>query len=217
LNSEVAVALEPILNEKFPLAGGVLTDTRSVILAAGLDLFATGGYAAVSTRELAAACGVNIATLNYHFGGKESLYRETMRSVYTTMQTDLQALLPGLLGAPVRSVLESLYYFARSRDRQIRLFMREVMEFGHLRQETQNEHWLPTIEMYGGLVAAQLGLSELKARQLLVTTSFLVARFAIQSEESLVAVFGVSSVQAAHEAAVDCLFQTTKSFLEPVA
>jgi AcrR family transcriptional regulator len=38
-------------------------------------LFAEHGFDGVSTREIAAAAGLNIATVNYHVGGKRDLYR----------------------------------------------------------------------------------------------------------------------------------------------
>ena len=37
-------------------------------------MFGQAGYDAVSTRTLADAAGVNVALINYHFGGKQALY-----------------------------------------------------------------------------------------------------------------------------------------------
>jgi AcrR family transcriptional regulator len=39
------------------------------------------GYEATSTRQLAAAAGVNLAAIPYHFHGKEGLYRAVMQHV----------------------------------------------------------------------------------------------------------------------------------------
>lgn len=55
--------------------------TREKLLTAGLRLFAVKGFEAVGTRELAAAAGVNIAAIAFHFGGKEGLYGEVVRGV----------------------------------------------------------------------------------------------------------------------------------------
>jgi AcrR family transcriptional regulator len=49
---------------------------RTTILRAATRLFAERGYDGVSTREIAAAAKLNVATVNYHVGGKESLYLE---------------------------------------------------------------------------------------------------------------------------------------------
>lgn len=49
-------------------------ESRARILEAGGRLIADRGYDGVSIRELAREAGVNGASINYHFGGKEGLY-----------------------------------------------------------------------------------------------------------------------------------------------
>ncbi len=48
-------------------------ETRSGLIAAALKLLGDKGFEATSTREIAAAAGVNVAMIAYHFGGKEGL------------------------------------------------------------------------------------------------------------------------------------------------
>ncbi len=48
---------------------------RARLLAEGLRLFAQQGYKKTSTRELAEAASVNIASISYYFGDKAGLYR----------------------------------------------------------------------------------------------------------------------------------------------
>ncbi|KGJ05375.1 transcriptional regulator, TetR family [Paracoccus halophilus] len=48
-------------------------DTRAALIAAGLHQFGRDGFAASSTRALAARAGTNVASIAYHFGGKEAL------------------------------------------------------------------------------------------------------------------------------------------------
>jgi AcrR family transcriptional regulator len=55
--------------------------TRHGILRAAEDRFAAAGFAATTTREVAALAGVNVATLHYHFGSKEKLYRAVLDAV----------------------------------------------------------------------------------------------------------------------------------------
>lgn len=50
-------------------------DTVERILRAATTLFADRGLHGASTREIAAAAGLNIATLSYHLGSKAELYR----------------------------------------------------------------------------------------------------------------------------------------------
>ncbi len=47
--------------------------TRAALIEAGLRLFGEKGFAAASTREIAAEAKANIGSIAYHFGGKEQL------------------------------------------------------------------------------------------------------------------------------------------------
>ncbi len=53
-------------------------DTRARILEAADRLFGARGFRGTSMRALTAAAGVNLAAVNYHFGSKEALLRETL-------------------------------------------------------------------------------------------------------------------------------------------
>ncbi|OYX43569.1 MAG: hypothetical protein B7Z02_08490 [Rhodobacterales bacterium 32-67-9] len=52
-----------------------LEGTAAQLVAAGLKLFGRKGFAATSTREIAAEAGTNVASIAYHFGGKDGLRR----------------------------------------------------------------------------------------------------------------------------------------------
>jgi len=47
--------------------------TRMALMVAALKLFGSKGFEATSTREIAAAAKANIASIAYHFGGKDGL------------------------------------------------------------------------------------------------------------------------------------------------
>jgi len=47
--------------------------TRAALIQSGLRLFGEKGFEATSTRDIAADAGANIASIAYHFGGKEGL------------------------------------------------------------------------------------------------------------------------------------------------
>ena len=51
----------------------VVGDTKARILDAAFRALATGGYGALSTREIAREAGVNHALINYHFRTKDQL------------------------------------------------------------------------------------------------------------------------------------------------
>ena len=53
-------------------------DTRTRILNAAGPIFAQKGYEAATVREICQQAGVNLASVNYYFGGKERLYLEVL-------------------------------------------------------------------------------------------------------------------------------------------
>lgn len=61
---------------------GEAPSTRERLLREAEILFARKGYHAVSVREITDAAGCNLASVNYHFGNKESLYIEVFRSLW---------------------------------------------------------------------------------------------------------------------------------------
>ncbi len=56
-------------------------NTREDLLHAGLLLFGEYGLNGVSTRMLAAEAKANIASIPYHFGGKEGLYKAVVQHI----------------------------------------------------------------------------------------------------------------------------------------
>lgn len=54
-------------------------DTREQILEAAWKLFAEKGFEDVSVRDVTNEAGVNLASVSYHFGGKEGLIQETVK------------------------------------------------------------------------------------------------------------------------------------------
>lgn len=52
-------------------------DVRDRLIQAAGPIFAEKGYAQATVREICAAAGVNLASVNYYFGDKEKLYFET--------------------------------------------------------------------------------------------------------------------------------------------
>ncbi len=65
------------------LVGTGVSDTREEILRAAGDLFATHGYAATGTREIAVAVGVRQASLFHHFAHKEDILAELLDRTVT--------------------------------------------------------------------------------------------------------------------------------------
>jgi len=100
--------------------------TRRGILRAAEESFATAGYTAATTREMAARAGVNVATLHYHFGDKRSLYR-------AVREESMRGEQPRLADAgPDRERLEvflaSLFDFTAQRGTLARLSLLDLLD-----------------------------------------------------------------------------------------
>jgi AcrR family transcriptional regulator len=59
--------------------------TRQRILNAAERLFAERGYDRTSIRAIVAKARVNQAAINYHFGGKDGLYREVLHEAFRVL------------------------------------------------------------------------------------------------------------------------------------
>lgn len=57
-------------------------DTRERLLAAAGHVFAEKGFKEATVREICALARVNIASVNYHFGDKQRLYAELIKTAH---------------------------------------------------------------------------------------------------------------------------------------
>jgi AcrR family transcriptional regulator len=88
-------------------------DTRERILLASQKLFADKGFDATSVRDITTEAGCNVASVNYHFGGKENLYLETFRSMVAVLREQRLSVLDELMGrTPPPTLEEFLESFA---------------------------------------------------------------------------------------------------------
>src|ERR1700692_366822 len=62
--------------------------TRDRIVKAGERLFAERGYDGTSIRAIVAKAKGNQAAINYHFEGKDGLYREVLRTAFRAVTHD---------------------------------------------------------------------------------------------------------------------------------
>ena len=68
-------------------------NTKDLILHEALTLFAQKGYTETSVRDISDAAGVNVASINYHFGSKHDLFQAVIVENMTLLdQVLLEAL-----------------------------------------------------------------------------------------------------------------------------
>ena len=88
-------------------------DTRERILSAAQKLFAEKGYDSTSVRDITTDAECNVASVNYHFGGKENLYLETFRATLKPLREQRLLILGELLDrSPAPALEEFLESFA---------------------------------------------------------------------------------------------------------
>lgn len=87
-------------------------NTKCAILQAAEVLFAEQGYAQTSMRSITSRAGVNLASVNYHFGSKKNLIQAVLKQYFDVLMpqidSTLDALKPPRGEAGVNAVLSSL-------------------------------------------------------------------------------------------------------------
>ena len=63
--------------------------TRDRIIKAARELFAEGGYASVSVRDVTSRADVSLSSINYHFGGKDELVQAVVVWSWTQVASEI--------------------------------------------------------------------------------------------------------------------------------
>ena len=88
--------------------------TKAQVLAAAERLFALDGFQNVSVRDITAEAGVNLASVNYHFGSKDALLFEIFRRRTSELNRERARMLHEAADRhggkpPVREILRALF------------------------------------------------------------------------------------------------------------
>lgn len=92
-----------------PEFGPPVEAARTRLLRAGLKLFATQGFSKTSTREVAEAAGVNVASIAYYFGDKAGLYKAVFFEPLGPLPVDTGARETAAPTAPLGDELRRFY------------------------------------------------------------------------------------------------------------
>ena len=88
--------------------------TKAQVLGAAERLFALRGFRSVSVRDITAEAGVNLASVNYHFGSKDALLFEIFRRRTAELNRERARMLHEAADRhggkpPVRAILTALF------------------------------------------------------------------------------------------------------------
>ncbi len=197
------------------------------ILQHAVQIFSQRGFDGFTTRELSSKAKVNIAAINYYFGHKQGLYDAAVDEVYARLKergnqvfaTEVapklfataaeQGGVPGKLSdEQIRSIITLSYRVARTESVGVRLLIRQVLDAGHLSTHTEQTHFIPATEMAASVISKTLGISMERARANNVALTFLLSRYVVQDEASLMISFGVKTPEELEARIVDTLVTT---------
>ncbi|WP_160803667.1 TetR/AcrR family transcriptional regulator [Nitrosomonas sp. GH22] len=120
--------------------------TKTRILEAAGELFATTGYAETPNKAIAALAQVDLASLNYHFGNRSGLYQAVLTESYGQVLglANLKQLTGSELApaSNLRALIEQLVWHANQEPQacQLRVLAREMRApTSHLQTLFQND------------------------------------------------------------------------------
>src|SRR4051794_18118001 len=124
--------------------------TRDGLIKAAIAVFSAKGFEGGSVREITQAANANQAAINYHFGGKEGLYREVLKlsvqafAELSPLDADRLAAMDGptAVGTFIRTQLKAL----NRRDqlgRYMRIFTWETLSRSEVFTDFLAEEKLP--------------------------------------------------------------------------
>jgi AcrR family transcriptional regulator len=125
------------------------SSTKARILTAAEEVFAAKGFEGASTREIAAAAGVNISSLHYHWESKETLYFAVFENTYDQIVGLVQASIPSSADdvAASRSVIDEamggLFDFFADHPNVPKLFVRRMLEADASTSEIERDILIP--------------------------------------------------------------------------
>ncbi len=162
--------------------------TRGRILTAARELFSERGIGSTSMRMIAKEAGVSVAMAHHYFGSKAELYQASVEGMYLELrelQAELEPVFAGAQDLPslVEDTVRRTYRFVHDHRPTVKLLMRTVLDTGGLEAEHSQTVQLPLLERGAPLLAALLGQPEREMRMALLSITYLIVRFALNSSE----------------------------------
>lgn len=149
------------------IAAPAAHSARELLIRHATPIFAAKGFAAASTREICEAAGVNVASIHYHFGDKEGLYREVLQRPIAEMTSSF-----GAFDDPALDFETAMRMFlapfitlptggadAALEAEVMKLHLREMLEPTAAFREIVQHHVLPAHQAVSALVARHCGLA----------------------------------------------------------
>ncbi len=139
-------------------------DKRQRLLEAAGEVFAQRGFKAATIQEISQRAGANIASVNYHFRDKETLYREVFRYAleqsqerYVSYPVDSSERRPAhKLKLELRRYLDVMFSQERA-PWQAMMFFREMLEPSDVFNSLVEERMRPYQELIESMIRDVVG------------------------------------------------------------
>jgi AcrR family transcriptional regulator len=149
------------------------SNAKERLLQAGVEIFSRYGFEGATTRRLASAAQVNLATILYYFGGKEEYYLAVARHIADTIKEGQEPTLGPLgraLAGPnpspdeladllIAHIASKADFLLRPETQPMGLFILREQVFPSQALDIFHEEFiLPTIDICCGVVGVILGI-----------------------------------------------------------
>src|SRR5438046_1801649 len=137
---------------------------RERIIAVATRLFAALGYDGASTRLIADAAGLNVATVSYHVGGKRELYLAVMERAHQIEQAAVNAGLSGSTpaAAGVHRLIDRYLDFCVENPQLVALWVHrwlsDAEDIVHLEERYAAPLFVPVVEALAPIAAPETDL-----------------------------------------------------------
>lgn len=139
-------------------------DVRQALLTASRDLFLRYGYRAVSSRQIAAAAGANVAMIRYYFGGKPGLYREMIDGLLAPIRAGIDAMRANTAAVSLPAIMANMARLWAGNPWIAGMMIREVLSpDGALRTIFLRDIAARVVPLVEQIVAAEIERGRLRA------------------------------------------------------
>ncbi len=163
--------------------------TKRSIFEQACQLFAAKGLRATSMREIAWAASVSQASVHHYFGTKQELYEAAVDEMYKRLRELRREIEERAVGSDWPTVIgiavRSAFRFALAHRSTALLVTREVLDHGEASAPQRTEALEPFLDDGSRLLAAATGRDPAAVRLALLSSHFLVIRYALMSPSDM--------------------------------
>lgn len=129
-------------------------ETRALLIGAARQVFAEHGYGGAKVDEIALRAGANKAMINYHFGGKQGLYRTVFASFIDETRSRLEAALADITdpNLGLRTFIRTMGQALEANPDHARVAIREMISDSALLDEALKFRFLSIIGIVRGII-----------------------------------------------------------------